>query len=172
MVNPDLKESLEKELPGKLQKLMFLRVLFVSLLLGASIFIQIKQSRTYFGNIQTSHYVLISFIYFLTFIYVILLSKIKRLIKLAYFQLLMDTVIVTAIIYSTGGLCLSINFKDLELNVVFIDFHWAFDTSDLAVFPLCNVQWSIKVSHLLDQGQQSSISPYLEMRLKLVIFLL
>jgi len=104
MVEPDLKNSLDIELPGRLQTLMFLRVLFVSLLLGASIFIQIKETRTYFGDIQTSHYLLIALIYFLTFIYVILLKKLKNLTKLAYFQLLMDTVFITAIIYSTGGI--------------------------------------------------------------------
>ncbi|MBN2061846.1 MAG: PAS domain S-box protein [Deltaproteobacteria bacterium] len=104
MVNPDLKQSLEKELPGKLQKLMFLRVVFVSLLLGASIFIQIKQNRAYFGDIQTSHYLLIAFIYFLTFIYIILYKKTNKLVRLVYFQLIMDTIFVTAIIYSTGGI--------------------------------------------------------------------
>lgn len=83
---------------------MFLRVLFVSLLLGASIFIQVKETRTYFGDIQTSHYLLIAFIYFLTFIYVILLTKLKDHSGLAYVQLLVDTFFITAIIYSTGGI--------------------------------------------------------------------
>ncbi|MBW2610470.1 MAG: PAS domain S-box protein [Deltaproteobacteria bacterium] len=102
MVDSDLKIP-QEELPGRLQTLMFLRVLFVSLLLGASIFIQVKETRTYFGDIQTSHYLLIAFIYFLTFIYVILLKTIKNLSKLAYSQLLVDTFFITAIIYSTGG---------------------------------------------------------------------
>lgn len=83
---------------------MFLRVVFVSLLLGASVFIQIRQTRTYFGNIQTTHYALIVTIYFLSFVYVILLKRLKGLIRLAYAQLLVDTFLVTAIIYSTGGI--------------------------------------------------------------------
>ncbi len=103
MVNPDLKNP-HTELFGRLQKLMFLRVLFVSLLLGASIFIQVKETRTYFGDIQTFHYLLIATLYFLTFVYVILLKIIKDLTKLAYSQLLADTFFTTAIIYSTGGI--------------------------------------------------------------------
>ena len=91
------------ELSNSLQKLMFLRVFLVSILLGASILIQIKQTRTYFGDIQTFHYLLIATIYFFTFIYIVLLKFKRHLIKLAYIQLLLDTVLTTTIIYATGG---------------------------------------------------------------------
>jgi two-component system sensor histidine kinase PilS (NtrC family) len=91
------------ELSNSLQKLMFLRVFLVSLLLGASILIQIKQTRTYFGDIQTFHYFLIATIYFTTFVYVVFLRLKKHLIKLAYIQLLLDTVLTTTIVYATGG---------------------------------------------------------------------
>jgi two-component system, NtrC family, sensor histidine kinase PilS len=103
MVGNDLK-IYQQELSGRLQKLMLLRLVFVSILLGASIFIQIKQTKTYFGDIQTSHYFLIATIYFLTFIYIILFKKNKDLSRQAYLQLLADTFFVTAIIYSTGGI--------------------------------------------------------------------
>ncbi|MBK5100781.1 MAG: PAS domain S-box protein [Desulfobacteraceae bacterium] len=92
------------ELSGRLQYLMLLRVLFVSLLLGASIFIQIKETKTYFGYIQTSHYLLIAIIYFLTFVYAVIFKYAKNLSWLAYLQLLLDTLFVTAIIYTTGGI--------------------------------------------------------------------
>ena len=91
------------ELSKSLQKLMFLRVFLVSLLLGASILMQIKQTRTYFGGIQTFHYFIIATIYFTTFIYIVLLRFKKHLIKLAYTQLLLDTVLTTTIVYATGG---------------------------------------------------------------------
>jgi len=103
MRNTGLKTS-QTELATRLQLLMFLRVLFVSILLGASFFIQVKETRTYFGDIQTSHYVLIATIYFLTFVYVILLKKLKDITKLAYLQLLVDTFFVTAMVYTTGGI--------------------------------------------------------------------
>lgn len=89
---------------GRLQNLMLLRLIFISLLLGASIFIQIKETRTYFGDIQTSHYLLIATVYFLTFIYIILFKTRKNLQAQTYFQLLTDTVFITAVIYSTGGI--------------------------------------------------------------------
>lgn len=103
MVTPDLIPP-PTELSGRLQKLMFLRVLFVSLLLGASVVIQVRATKTYFGELQTSHYLLIATIYFLTFFYIILLKRLKDLRTFAYAQLIIDTLVVTAIIYATGGI--------------------------------------------------------------------
>jgi two-component system sensor histidine kinase PilS (NtrC family) len=97
-------ENLKRELSGTLQSLMLLRVIFVSLLLGASVFIQIRETNTFFGYIQAVHYLLIAAIYFLTFLYVIIFKYSKNLFWLAYIQLFFDTLLVTAIIYTTGGL--------------------------------------------------------------------
>jgi len=103
MVKMELK-SPHQELIGRLQKLMFLRLLFISILLGMSVFIQVRQTKTYFGDIQTYHYFLIATIYFLTFIYIILFKGFKNYSRQAYLQLLADTLFITAIIYSTGGI--------------------------------------------------------------------
>lgn len=92
------------ELSGRLQKLMFLRVIFVSLLLGASVFIQVQDTKTHFGSIQAYHYLLIAVIYFLTFAYAVFLKHLKNLTAFAYGQLVLDAVVVTAIIYTTGGI--------------------------------------------------------------------
>jgi two-component system, NtrC family, sensor histidine kinase PilS len=94
----------QQELTGRLQKLMLLRLLFVSILLGASVFIQARQARTYFGEIQTAHFFLIATIYFLTVVYLILFKTRRDYIRQAYIQLLADTGFITVIIYSTGGI--------------------------------------------------------------------
>ena len=104
MVSPDPLRIPRSELFGRLQRLMFLRVLFVTLLLGASVFVQVRETKTAFGDIQTTHYLLIAAIYCITVLYVFLLKRLDKLIRLAYLQLLVDTVLVTAIIYVTGGI--------------------------------------------------------------------
>ena len=104
MVSRDPLKIPRSELFGRLQRLMFMRVLFVSLLLGASVFVQVKETKTAFGEIQTYHYLLIAAIYCITVIYVFLLKRLSNLIHFAYLQLLIDTVLVTAIIYATGGI--------------------------------------------------------------------
>lgn len=94
----------QSEISGRLQRLMFLRVLFVSLLLGASVFLQVRATKTYFGDIQAAHYTLIAAIYFITVFYIFLLKVMQDLVKLAYLQLLMDTLTASAVIFATGGI--------------------------------------------------------------------
>jgi len=107
----------QKETLSRLQLLMFLRVGFVSLLLGVAIVIQVRETKTYFGEILNAHYFLIALIYFLTFIYIIALKYIKNLFKFAYLQLLIDTIFITAIIYTTGGIESIFSFLYL-LNII------------------------------------------------------
>ena len=107
----------QKETFSRLQLLMFLRVGFVSLLLGVAIVIQVRETKTYFGEILNAHYFLIALIYFLTFIYIVALKYIKNLFKFAYLQLLIDTIFITAIIYTTGGIESIFSFLYL-LNII------------------------------------------------------
>ncbi|OPX36598.1 MAG: hypothetical protein B1H11_07160 [Desulfobacteraceae bacterium 4484_190.1] len=95
---------IKSELSSRLKTLMLLRVLFISILLGVLIVIQIKETSACFGHIQTFHYLLIIIIYFLTFLYAIIFRYSKNLLWLAYLQLFIDTLLVTAIIFVTGGI--------------------------------------------------------------------
>ncbi len=93
-----------REILPSLQLLMFLRIAFVSILLGATVIIQVRETKAYFGETLNTLYFLIAIIYFLTFLYAISLNHIKDLIKFTYLQILIDTLFITAIIYTTGGL--------------------------------------------------------------------
>ena len=93
----------QAEIAGQLKILMLLRVVFVSLLLGAFIFVLIKQHRPYFEYVQSFHYLLIAVVYLLTFFYAIIFKYSKSLIWLAYLQLFIDVLIVSAIVFATGG---------------------------------------------------------------------
>ena len=103
MVKTD-RDYAQKETLSRLQLLMFLRVGLVSLLLGVAVIIQVRETKTYFGEILNAHYFLIASIYFLTFFYAVALKYIKSLSRFAYLQLLLDTIFITAIIYTTGGI--------------------------------------------------------------------
>ena len=116
MVKTD-RELDQKETLFRLQLLMFLRVGFVSLLLGAAIVIQVRETKAYFGDILNAHYFLIGLIYFLTCVYIVLFKYIKNLFKFAYLQLLIDTIFITAIIYTTGGIESIFSFLYL-LNII------------------------------------------------------
>ena len=107
----------QKETLSRLQLLMFLRVGFVSLLLGVAVVIQVRETKTYFGEILNAHYLLIALIYFLTFFYVVALNYIRNVSRFAYLQLLLDTIFITAIIYTTGGIESIFSFLYL-LNII------------------------------------------------------
>jgi two-component system sensor histidine kinase PilS (NtrC family) len=103
MANTDLDVSPEQT-SSRLHLLMFVRVTLVSLLLGVAVIIQVRETRAFFGHIVNAHYFLIAAVYVLTFTYLIVFKYIKNLAKFAYFQILLDTVFITAIIYTTGGI--------------------------------------------------------------------
>jgi two-component system sensor histidine kinase PilS (NtrC family) len=113
-IDPDYAQ---KETLSRLQLLMFLRVGFVSLLLGVAVVIQVRETKTYFGEILNAHYLLIALIYFLTFFYVVVLNYIRNVSRFAYLQLLLDTIFITAIIYTTGGIESIFSFLYL-LNII------------------------------------------------------
>ena len=103
MANTDLDVSPEQT-SSRLHLLMFVRVTLVSLLLGVAVIIQVRETRTFFGHIVNAHYFLIAAVYVLTFTYLVVFKYVKNLAKFAYFQILLDTVFITAIIYTTGGI--------------------------------------------------------------------
>jgi len=107
----------QSEMLSRLQLLMFIRVGFVSLLLGVAIVIQVRETKAYFGEILNAHYALIALIYFLTFCYVVALKYIKNLSRFAFLQLLIDTIFITAIIYTTGGIDSIFSFL-YQLNII------------------------------------------------------
>ncbi len=116
MVKTD-RDYAQKEIFSRLQFLMFLRVGLVSLLLGVAIIIQVRETKTYFGEILNAHYFLIVLIYFLTFFYAIALRRVKELSRFAYLQILIDTIFITSIIYTTGGIESFFSFLYL-LNII------------------------------------------------------
>jgi two-component system sensor histidine kinase PilS (NtrC family) len=103
MVNTDQDPAAQQTL-SRLQLLMFLRVALVSLLLGVAIIIQVRETKTFFGEIVNAHYSLIAAVYLLTFLYVISFRYVRNLTKFASVQILVDTILITAIIHTTGGI--------------------------------------------------------------------
>ena len=103
MISPTEKTPLPELLRG-LKTLMLLRVLFISILLGALIFIQARGSLSHFGEIHPTHYLLLASVYFISIIYAFLLKYTNNIVLQAYLQILVDTLIITGLIYSTGGI--------------------------------------------------------------------
>ncbi len=83
---------------------MFLRVLFVSVILGALIIIRFREIRLEISDVQSAPYILLAVIYFTNIVYIFLIKYLGRIRLQAYFQLFFDTVFITFFIYTTGGI--------------------------------------------------------------------
>jgi len=94
------------EIPAyrRLKVLMLARVLIVTLLLGALALIQISTEKTPLITPNNSLYLIIGLTYFLTIIYALALRKIRNVYRFAYGQIFFDTVFITILVYSTGGI--------------------------------------------------------------------
>jgi two-component system, NtrC family, sensor histidine kinase PilS len=98
------RKSIGGDLRKYIERLMFFRVVLISVLLWTSIVLQISQKGSQLVPDLKLLYILIGFTYFLTAIYIILIRILKGFKTFAYVQFFMDIVIVTALIFITGGI--------------------------------------------------------------------
>ncbi len=89
-------------LRGRLYWLMFLRVVVVTFLLGATVLLQVRETRNLLTPPLIGLYGLIGGIYLLTLLYVSLMRRVGNLKGMAYAQVVVDILASTALVYLTG----------------------------------------------------------------------
>jgi two-component system sensor histidine kinase PilS (NtrC family) len=94
----------EKDLMSKLGWLMLFRVLIVSFLLGIAAFIQIKGTDSLSQISLYSVFTVIGITYILSILYVFLLKVLKKIYVNIYIQCIFDIVLITVLVYVTGGI--------------------------------------------------------------------
>jgi two-component system sensor histidine kinase PilS (NtrC family) len=90
-------------LRNPLNWLMLCRLLFCTFLLGATILLQVRSSSSLTTAPMLVLYGLTGLIFLLSFIYAVSLTRIRRLKRFAALQVSADTLIVSLIIFVTGG---------------------------------------------------------------------
>ena len=116
-MNNEKSEHGDSELQKRLHTLMFLRVLFVSVILGALIVVRFRGIHVDIAHTQSAPYILLAVIYFTNIIYIFLIKYLRRIRLQAYFQLFFDTVFITSFIYTTGGIDSIFSFLFI-LNII------------------------------------------------------
>jgi len=144
----------ENELYHKLKWLMFFRVLFTSLLLGSTIILQFQQNPSPVAKPLLILYGLIAGIFLLSFVYALSLQRIRRMVTFAYLQTGIDTLIVTLIIFVTGGF-MSI-FSFLYLVVIIYSSMLLFRQGSLVMAGLCSVAYGA----MIGMEYYGLLSPY------------
>jgi len=144
----------ESDFMRMLKWIMFFRVLFTSLLLGSTIVFQLRRSPSLIAEPLPFIYSLTIAIYILSFVYTILLRRVKRELVFAYAQIVIDTVVVTLIIYVTGGF--SSIFSFLYLVVIIYSSMLLFRRGSMIMASLCSIQYGI----LVDLEYYGILTPY------------
>ena len=133
----------ESDFIRTLKWIMFFRVLFTTLLLGSTIVFQLRRSPSFLAEPLLFIYGLTIGIYVLSFVYTIFLRRVKRELLFAYIQVVMDTIVVTLIIYVTGGF--SSIFSFLYLVVIIYSSMILFRRGSMIMAALCSIQYGILV---------------------------
>ncbi|ETR71611.1 MAG: two-component system, NtrC family, sensor histidine kinase PilS [Candidatus Magnetoglobus multicellularis str. Araruama] len=87
----------------RVTRLLFCRILIVTFMLGLATFIQFK-AKSLSENSLTWIYVIIILHYVFSFIYLALLKRTKNVTLNIYLQLITDNLLITALVYVTGGI--------------------------------------------------------------------
>lgn len=133
----------DSDLVRNLQLLMFFRVLFTSLLLGSTIILQLSESESPLTRPLVVLYGLIATIFFLSFLYAALIGMVRQHLIFAYIQTGIDTLIVTTIIFVTGGYGSIFTF--LYLVVIIYSSILIFMPGSLIIAALCSIQYGIMI---------------------------
>jgi len=133
----------ENEFVHKLKWIMFFRLLFTSILLGSTIIFQLRESPSLLARPLVFIYVLTAAIYLLSFIYSLILRRVKRQLLFAYVQFIIDTLVVSLILFVTGGF--SSIFSFLYLVVIIYSSMLLFRRGSMIVAALCSIQYGIMV---------------------------
>jgi len=83
--------------------LMLGRLIILTLLLTITFLFQVSEKKYFFIPMTNSFYYFIGLFYLVTIVYALVLKKIKDLYPFAFFQIVIDHLFITVLIYFTGG---------------------------------------------------------------------
>jgi two-component system sensor histidine kinase PilS (NtrC family) len=133
----------EGDIKHKLKWLMIYRILFSILLLGSTIILQVGNSSAPLSPALIVLYGLVAAVFLLSFLYGLTLYRLKRFILIAYAQILIDTFIVTVIIFVTGNY--SSIFSFLYLVVIIYASILVPIRGTIVIAAVCSIQFGIMV---------------------------
>src|SRR4030043_804033 len=83
--------------------LMLGRIIILTLLLTITLVFQVSENKFFFVPLTNTFYYFIGLFYLVTIVYALFLKKIKDLYPFAFFQIVIDHLFITVLIYFTGG---------------------------------------------------------------------
>ena len=133
----------EGDLHPKLRLLVLFRILFASILLGSTVILQLSEDAALFSKPLLILYGLIAGILALSLIYAVMLPRIRSVALFAYVQIAVDTLVVTLIVFATGGYHSFFSFLYLVVIIYSSVLLHRKGSMFMAVF--CGLQYSVMI---------------------------
>ena len=155
---------------------ILIRLIFTILLLSATIFLQFSYGYSPFEANLLILYGIVGIIFFLSLCYLLLLPHVTRTNLFVCIQIGLDTILVTAIVFSTGGF--SSIFSFCYLVVVIYSSMILLRNGCMIVAALCSIQYGIIINleyygiidpFLLDGGRGAGIFDFEHVVYNLII---
>ena len=140
----DSRSKPEKTLFRKLQWLIFFRALFAAVLLGSAVFVGIRDNFSFASDALIVVNGIGILLLCLSALYSFILYHTSRLSILGYLQISLDSLLMTGIIFVTGGF--SSIFSFLYLVVIIYASMVLFRRGGMCIAFLCSVQYCVLVS--------------------------
>jgi len=138
-----LPSQADSDLTSKLKWLMFTRVLFTTLLLGSTIILQISEDTSPLDPSLLVLYGLIVSIFLLSCLYAVMLNRVRQVLWFAYLQIIVDSIIVSLVIFVTGNF--SSIFSFLYLVVIIYSSMLIFRNGSMTIALICSFQYALLV---------------------------
>ena len=100
----------QKSLHEKLAWLMLFRVIVAGILLTTAIIAQLREHGAFLNTSTTTFYTLAGLVFFLSLIYIPLVRHSKKLVRVAASQVFIDSIIITFVVYISGGVSSPLSF--------------------------------------------------------------
>jgi two-component system sensor histidine kinase PilS (NtrC family) len=133
----------EGDLHPKLRLLVLFRILFASILLGSTVILQLSEDAALFSKPLLILYWLIGGILTLSLIYAVMLPRVSRVAVFAFLQIVVDTFVVTLIVFATGGYLSFFSF--LYLVVIIYSSVLVHRKGSMIVAVICGLQYSVMI---------------------------
>jgi two-component system, NtrC family, sensor histidine kinase HydH len=152
----------DNDLLKKIKWLMFSRVFFTVFLLGSTIFVHYQQQIDSPNPSLELLYGMIAGVFILSIGYAVLLRYGMNLLGIAYLQVILDTVVVSLIIFATG--CYSSIFSFLYILVIVYSSQLFFRKGSMLIAALSSIQYGLMV----DLEYYGILKPFVMIRSPLV----
>ena len=146
------------DLLKKIKWLMFFRVFFAVFLLGSTIFVHYSQQIVSPTPSLEFLYGIIAGVFILSIGYAVILRYGMNLLGIAYLQIILDTVVVSLIVFVTG--CYSSKFSFLYLLVIVYSTQLFFRKGSMFIAALSSIQYGLMV----DLEYYGILKPFVNVR--------